>query len=241
MNQRRDDPRRETADGRPSPTILVVEDEALLAEFYSGIFEDDFEVRVATDGSAALDALGPSVDIVLLDRNLPEVAGAQILETIRDQLQHCYVAFLTGQELTLGDADLDFDAYLLKPVDPQELRSVVDELLERDRYSQDVRKLFATDAKLKSLEAAIDEETLESSDVYTDLLSRRHSLERELWTALEEYLERRHESNGTTGVFSNGGSSAEFGSRSDTDSPGAGPGGDRLPSNGHDRRNNEQR
>lgn len=233
-----DDAGQEPTDRHPSPrTILVVEDEPLLAEFYAGIFEEDFEVKVATDGSAALDALDPSVDIVLLDRNLPKMTGAQILETIRDRLQHCFVAFLTGQELTLDDADLDFDAYLLKPVDPQELRSVVDELLERDRYSKRVRELFAIDAKLKTLESAIDEETLESSNVYTELITRRNSLERELWSALEEYLERRHEPTGTTRVFSSDESSAHFGTGRGTNDSGSGSEEDQLPSNGNDRRN----
>ena len=60
-----------------SPRILVVDDEPSLVRGLTYALErDKFEVEVATDGEAAVDAaLTQAIDLVILDLMLPEALG----------------------------------------------------------------------------------------------------------------------------------------------------------------------
>jgi len=51
-------------------TILIVDDEADLAESYALRLDDRYETKIATSGGEALTKLGPDVDLVLLDRRM---------------------------------------------------------------------------------------------------------------------------------------------------------------------------
>lgn len=191
----RDPPGRTCFDGgRPTPSILIVEDERLLAEFYSEVLSDPYDVEYVTDGESALDRLDPSVDVVLLDRDLPDMTGGAVLAAIRDRPIRPFVAFVTGRTPSIDDATLDFDAYLIKPLSPDRLKNTVADLLDRGRFADDVRELYGIDSRLAAIEEAVDAETLRTSEAVDQLLARRDSLETELWTALERYLETRHQS-----------------------------------------------
>ena len=63
------------------PSVLIVEDERELADLYGEWLEmAGCSVRTAHDGRAALEYLDSEVDVVLLDRRLPEIRGKQVLE-----------------------------------------------------------------------------------------------------------------------------------------------------------------
>ena len=68
-----------------SVRILLVEDEARIAAFVRrGLEAEGYEVVVAADGRAGMQAaLAGDADLVLLDLMLPEVTGEQILRRLR--------------------------------------------------------------------------------------------------------------------------------------------------------------
>jgi DNA-binding response OmpR family regulator len=128
-------------------TILVVDDERGLADLYTIWLRDRYTVDVAYDGETALQELNEDTDVVLLDRQLPDVSGDDILETIRERGLDCRVAMVTAVEPQLDIVDLGFDDYLRKPVDRETLRNVVTRLLRRSAYDATVQQYFATAQK----------------------------------------------------------------------------------------------
>jgi len=57
------------------PVVLIAEDEQTIAEGYELWLSDQYEVRLTADGQEALDAVDDTVDVVLLDRMMPELSG----------------------------------------------------------------------------------------------------------------------------------------------------------------------
>ncbi len=167
------------ADGGQPPVVLAVDDEERVTQAF-GIWLDEYEVRRATDGEEALEKLDADVDVVLLDRQMPGLSGDEVLDRIRDRDLDCRVAMVTGVDPDLAIVDMPFDDYVQKPVDAEELRATVEELLSLSRYGSDVRTLFALASKQAALEAAKPESELADSDRYRRLVENRRAVEAEL-------------------------------------------------------------
>jgi len=108
------------------PTLLFVDDRPELADGYAERF-DEYDTRVAYGGHAGLEKLDDEVDIVFLDRRMPDLPGEEVLEEILDSEYDPQVVMLTGVEPDVDIVEMGFDAYLEKPVDPEALHEVVDE------------------------------------------------------------------------------------------------------------------
>ena len=68
------------------PTVLVVEDGTALADAFADWLRRDYDVRVAYSGETALEIpVNTPIDVVLLDRHLPDVSGDEVLVTLRDR------------------------------------------------------------------------------------------------------------------------------------------------------------
>ena len=110
-------------------TVLIVEDERDLADLYAEwVKMAGYRTRTAYDGAEATAALDESVDVVLLDRRLPETRGREILEHVREREYDCEVAMVTAVEPEADIVEMGYDEYLIKPVEQSEIRAVVEEL-----------------------------------------------------------------------------------------------------------------
>jgi CheY-like chemotaxis protein len=131
-------------------TILLVEDN----EGDVGLVEEVFEdakirniLHVAEDGEEAMNFLHkkepftkvPTPDIILLDLNLPQKDGREVLEEIKtdEDLKRIPVVVLTtskAEEDILKSYDLHANSYITKPVDFDQfikvIRSIEDFWLE---------------------------------------------------------------------------------------------------------------
>ena len=117
--------------------ILVVDDNQDVAETLADLLEDTGHVvRIAQDGPAALRILDSFVpDLALLDIGLPVMDGYELARQIleRNELQNMSLVCVSGygQEADRDRArDSGFVAHLIKPVDPDRLIAVVEELTE---------------------------------------------------------------------------------------------------------------
>lgn len=145
-------------------TVLVVDDEEGLADLYAIWLRDRHTVEVAYDGQEALDALDETVDVVLLDRQMPGISGDAVLERVRDRNPDCRVAMVTAVEPELDIVDLGFDDYLRKPVDRETLRATVARLLRRSAYDDAIREYFATARKHALLAESNDPSVADSTE-----------------------------------------------------------------------------
>jgi len=155
-----------------TPTVLIVEDEPDLADLYAAWLDEHCEVRVAYDGEAALDQIDPAVDIVLLDRRMPGLSGDEVLDTIRERSLDSRVAMVTAVEPDFDIVEMGFDDYLVKPVSGDELLDIVDQLLLRSTYDEQVQELFALASKKALLRSQKTEAELRASEEYARLEDR---------------------------------------------------------------------
>jgi two-component system OmpR family response regulator len=116
--------------------ILLVEDNETLADGLSSILRGSgYAVDVVRDGASA-DAVTAteSFDLVILDLNLPEMGGLQVLRAMRARQDKAAVLILTARGTTeerVKGLDLGADDYMTKPFDVSELEARVRVLLRR--------------------------------------------------------------------------------------------------------------
>ena len=134
------------------PRLLVVDDEPSIRALVQRFAErEEFDVITHEGGRALLAQLATlKPDAALLDRNMPEVGGLDILRIIREVDPECQVILMTGDatvESAIEAVKLGALDYLRKPLDFERLG----ELLTTVRYSIERRqRLMAADSELAS-------------------------------------------------------------------------------------------
>ena len=114
--------------------ILCVEDDADTCELLTIVLRDyDFE---CLDSKAAFFRLFDEreADLYILDNWLPDGSGIEICRAIRERFSHAPIIFTSAvaRKIDIGEAmAAGADRYLLKPCEPEDLKRVVKELLER--------------------------------------------------------------------------------------------------------------
>lgn len=136
-------PRREPArqDGEPSAvarrlTILVAEDNRTNQKVIRKVLERaGHEVRIADNGELALDALTErSFDLVLMDVNMPVLDGVECTKLYRFASigkPRTPIVALTADatsDARIRCAEAGMDACVTKPIEPQRLLAIIDEL-----------------------------------------------------------------------------------------------------------------
>src|SRR4051812_41876354 len=122
--------------------VLIAEDNEVNRQQFQQVLEADQKVKVDTtsDGMAALQALvEKNYSILLTDLRMPQLTGMQLIEEVQKRRLPVTVIVMTNygtideavQAMRLGAYD-----FLTKPVDPQQLRLVVQRAL-RERVLQD--------------------------------------------------------------------------------------------------------
>lgn len=122
-------------------TILIVEDALPLARLYETVLRSE-KVSVVTTGlgqEAMHYIVEKAPDIVLLDLNLPDMSGMDILRVINEQELDIYVIVMTAngsvnfavEAMRLGAYD-----FLEKPIDPNRLRITVANTIEKCKLNQ---------------------------------------------------------------------------------------------------------
>jgi PAS domain S-box-containing protein len=194
--------------------VLVVEDDRRMADLYAEWLEEGYDVETALDGDDALERLDETVDVVLLDRMMPGRSGGEVLEAIRDADVNPRVVMVSAVTPDLDIVQMGFDAYLEKPVDSTALRGIIERMLTRAEYDEQLQELFSLIERQDTLEAVKRPAELEASEEYRSLTDRlatvqanveslltdlpeedfRVAVERLQRTAVERTSERRYES-----------------------------------------------
>ena len=115
-------------------TVLIIDDDETIQSFLALHLEGNgYRVSVAGSAQEALfKFVDLDIDLVLLDLGLPDRDGLDVLELIRKKSQVPIVVLTArrGSIDTLVGMGFGANAYLYKPVDPQELILQVGKLLE---------------------------------------------------------------------------------------------------------------
>ncbi|GGK69202.1 MULTISPECIES: response regulator [Haloarcula] len=150
-------------------TILVVDDEPAVADVYADQLGDRYTVETAYSGEAALSKLDSAVDVVLLDRRMPDLSGDEVLSAIREKRYDTRVAMVTAVDPDFDIIEMPFDDYVLKPVSKEDLFQTIEQLLLYADYEERLRECYSLTAKYAALESSKPQTVLDESEEFTAL------------------------------------------------------------------------
>jgi DNA-binding response OmpR family regulator len=119
----------------PEKSLLLVDDELSLVGLLKKYLErEGFSVDVAASGAAALAAASArTFDLVVLDLNLPDIPGEEIMRLLLDQFPNCRILISSGTPFShdhLDEPDRARVSFLLKPYMPRHLLTAIQSLFQ---------------------------------------------------------------------------------------------------------------
>ena len=168
--------------------VLILEDDRELAEEYAE-WLGDCETRIATDAEAAYELLDRDVDVVLLDRGLPDTPSAEVVGGIRTRSGNPQIGLLSGIEADSEVWHLDVDEYVPRPVNREELRATVERLDDRKAVTGAVETYLTLVARKRSLEARRDSAELADDERYRELTGELAGRRQQITTLLSQLAE----------------------------------------------------
>jgi len=109
-------------------TVLVVDDDLEFRFLHEALLKSfGYAVVTAADGVEALALMRPSIDLVVMDADMPRMNGFEVAQMIRSDpgvadVPIVMVTGLEGKDDRLRAFDLGINDFINKPVDPAELR-----------------------------------------------------------------------------------------------------------------------
>ena len=115
--------------------ILVVEDDRTIREGISEyLSEFNYTVLEAKDGKEALQKFGPSINLVILDIQIPFINGIDVLKEIRkkSKLPILILTAFSNEEYKIDAFTNLADGYIEKPFSLPVLKARIDSLIEKN-------------------------------------------------------------------------------------------------------------
>jgi two-component system, OmpR family, phosphate regulon response regulator PhoB len=117
------------------PTILICDDEPSIRELMRISLEGDYAFAEAANVTEAMQLVDRSrPDLVLLDMMMPGGSGLDVLERVRNdaelsETRVVVISAFAAESDRLAAYEAGADGFLSKPFDPDELASLVQQLL----------------------------------------------------------------------------------------------------------------
>lgn len=148
----------------PRALLLVVDDQPANIQVLYALFRDEYDVRMATSGAAALQfCQNQRPDLILLDVVMPEMGGYEVCHRLKADptMRDIPVIFVTGQDSPLDEArGLDEGGvdFIVKPFHEKVVRARVRTHLtlksQADRLRQKQNELHQRQAELEAVNDA---------------------------------------------------------------------------------------
>jgi DNA-binding NtrC family response regulator len=127
----------------PCSVLLVDDDSAILRSVGAYLERSGYDVLRATSGGEGLGAHeAHDPDVTILDLNLPDMSGLDVLEQLRTR--NAAVILLTGHgavQTAVRAMQLGAEDFLTKPVDMQHLTAIIERTAEKVRLVSEVERL----------------------------------------------------------------------------------------------------
>ena len=108
--------------------ILMIDDHNIFRSGLRRLFQDERDIEIVAEASKGQDGLAllrnVEVDLVLLDINLPEISGFEVLRLLREEWPGMPVLLLSmyrGKQYSQSAIKAGANAYLSKDCDPDQL------------------------------------------------------------------------------------------------------------------------
>jgi putative nucleotidyltransferase with HDIG domain len=174
-----------------SADILLVDDDPKVLEIVSvSLGRQGYRVRTATSGREALEhASAAPPHLLILDLQLPDMSGIEVLDNIRDEHETIPVLILSAHndvEARVAALDGGADEFIHKPVSLRELNVRVDAALRRTSHARSL------DHRNLELESEIEHEREETTRVARSF--KRHLLSMRTLLTVSQDLNRAQQS-----------------------------------------------
>lgn len=123
--------------------VMIADDHSLIREGLKQLLEFDGTIKVvgeASNGVECLDKLNAySPDVLLLDINMPEMNGIEVLEKMKDANSKIKVLILTvhnEMDYLMKAVDIGVDGYILKDSESSELKKAISAVKDGENYIQ---------------------------------------------------------------------------------------------------------
>ena len=116
-------------------SILVIDDDKSILRTFTRILQKTgCDIDVAETGREAIEKAGKRhYDLALVDVRLPDMDGTDLLAKMKDTMRDTVKIVITGfpsMEVGVKALDEGADAYLVKPVKPEDLLMLIEEKLK---------------------------------------------------------------------------------------------------------------
>ena len=131
-------------------TVLIIDDDLALLESAQAIIESaGYAVQTAeTARDAIRKAKSDWFDIALLDIDLPDMQGTELLQQLQAIKPRMIKIMVTGSaslENAIQCVNLEAKAYVVKPFDPADLLQIIEEKLKERRAAERIDEDSVTD------------------------------------------------------------------------------------------------
>jgi C4-dicarboxylate-specific signal transduction histidine kinase len=152
--------------------LVIVDDEPVILQLLTTIFADDrYDLVACADGTSALEAIGQGCDVLLTDKNLPDVGGLELVRAAKQRDPDAEAIILTGYaslDTALEAMELDVYDYIVKPPkDIFDIRRRVRQAFDKQRVVRENRRLLA---QLKQKNAELERSIAELTRAQQELI-----------------------------------------------------------------------
>ena len=123
--------------------VMIADDHSLIREGIRQLLEFDGSIEVIGEASNGIECLEKlevlSPDVLLLDINMPEMNGIDVLKQLKEKKSDVKVLILTVHnelEYLLMAIDIGVDGYILKDSESSELKKAIDIVYKGENYIQ---------------------------------------------------------------------------------------------------------
>ena len=123
--------------------VMIADDHSLIREGIKQLLEFDGSIEVIAEASNGVDCLekleNTTPDVLLLDINMPEKNGLEVLDEVKKKNYEVKVLILTVHnelEYLLKAIDIGVNGYILKDSESAELKKAIQSVLSGENYIQ---------------------------------------------------------------------------------------------------------
>ncbi len=163
-------------EGITKAKIIVVDDEPGTRVTLCGILEDvGYKVVGLKNGSEAVEAIRKNrFDTIITDIRLPDIGGMEILELAKEMNPDAAVIIITGYasiETAVDAVNQGAYAYFVKPVNPDEIKTAIANVLRQQRLLQENKRLVESLQRANKLLYEANERLKKSAEAKSEFMA----------------------------------------------------------------------
>lgn len=143
---------------------MIADDHSMIREGLKNLLELDGDIQVIAEAENGIDCLNKlencSPDVLLLDINMPEMNGLEVLENLKSQKKKNKVLVLTVHnevEYLMKAVDIGVNGYLLKDSESAELKKAIVSVYNGETY---IQPSLIPSLNSKMIERSIDDDKI---------------------------------------------------------------------------------